>query len=106
MTNEILTAAAIPNRPARYPNPPAQTYAVYFESMTADGADESPAQIFTYDCTVEIYAPSVEEGNASMDRLRAEMGDRGIHFTTQGWYWLKSVHRYQEIVGFTYIKKT
>lgn len=105
MIKEILTAAAIPHQPARFPDPPAQTYAVYFDSITSDGPDIGPGQILTHDCTVELYAPSIDEGDTCIERLRSELDVRSIRFTTQGWYWLSSIQRYQEIIEFTYIEK-
>lgn len=102
MIKEILTAAAIPAQEGRFPNAPDQTHAVYFDAVTADGPDEVN-RIFTHDCTVELYAPSVDpEAKA---RLNSELNARGIKYTTQGWYWLDSIRKYQEVYEFTYIEK-
>lgn len=106
MIKEILTAAAIPHQPAQFPDPPSQTYAVYFDSTTSDGPDVGPGLTITHDCMVELYAPSISDGDASLNGLRSELNARSIRCTTQGWYWLSSIQRYQEIVEFTYIKKT
>lgn len=101
MLNDILTAAAIPAREARFANPP-DTHAVYFNSVTTDGPD-GINRIFTHDCIVEIYAPTTDSDVKA--RLEAELDARGIEYTTQGWHWLDSLRRYQEIYEFTYIKK-
>lgn len=101
MLNDILTAAAIPAREARFPNPP-DTHAVYFDSVTTDGPD-GINRIFTHDCIVEIYAPTTDSDVKA--RLEAELDARGIEYTTQGWHWIDSLRRYQEIYEFTYIKK-
>ena len=101
---KILTAAIIPARAARFPDPPAQTYAVYFDSVDVDGPDGGPGRIFTHNGTVELYAPTIDEDAKA--RLEAELDARGIHYTTQGWYWLAEVRRYQEIYEFTFIEKT
>ena len=34
-----------------------------------------------------------------------EMDEEGIRYTTQGWYWLSTIQRYQEIVEFSHIEK-
>lgn len=105
MLNDIMTASAIPAREARFPNPP-ELHAVYFDSIEAEGADHAPSRIITHDCIVELYAPDVESGNGAKERLVAQLDARGIEYTTQGWHWLDSIRRYQEIIEFTYIIKT
>jgi hypothetical protein len=39
MIDTILTASGIPYRQGRFLNPPAKTYAIYFDSQEADGPD-------------------------------------------------------------------
>lgn len=102
MIQDILKAAAIPSQEAHYPDPPA-LHAVWFDSVDADGPDLGPSQIFTHDCTVELYAPSISEGNVARQRLFDQLDAHSIHYETQGWYWLKEICRYQEVITFTYI---
>lgn len=104
MIKNILDAATIPSQAARFPNPPA-LHAVYFDSIEADGPDLGSSRIFTHNCTVELYAPSIEAGDEALHRLQAEMDARGIRYTTQGWYWLNEIRRYQEVIEFTHIEK-
>ena len=104
MTSKILTAAAIPHQEAQYPDPPDGTYAVWLDSVDADGSDSDNC-IFSHDITIELYAPTIPAGSEDRARLLAELNARGIHYTTQGWYWLKELRRYQEIVEFSYIQK-
>jgi hypothetical protein len=104
MIKSILDAAAIPSQAARFPDPPA-LHAVYFDSLDADGADEGPALQINHDCTVELYAPTVEAGTEALRRLTAQLDSRGIRYTTQGWYWLSAIQRYQEVIEFSYIEK-
>ena len=104
MLNDILKAASIPSRAARFPDPPA-IHAVTFDSVVADGSDDGPRRIYTHDCTVELYAPTIEKGDDAMQQLTAELDARGIPYTTQGWYWLDAIKRYQEVIGFNYIEK-
>ena len=108
MIREILAAAIIPSRAARYPDPP-ESYAVYFDSVNTDvpgiNPDAGPAFSVQHDCTVELYAPSIEAGDEALHRLTAQLDARGIRYTTQGWYWLSAIQRYQEIIEFTHIEK-
>ena len=105
MLNKILTAAAIPSRAARFPDPP-DLHAVYFDSTETDGADIGESSITTHDCTVELYAPSITKGDEALHRLLAQLDAHSISYTTQGWYWLSAAQRYQEIIEFSYIEKT
>ena len=104
MVDKILAAADIPAKPARFSDPP-DLHAVYFDSMEADGPDFGPATSVVHNCTVELYTPSISAGNDAMLKLQAELCARSIRFTTQGWYWLSAIQRYQEIIEFTYFKK-
>lgn len=106
MIKKILTAAFIPAQEARFPNPP-DLHAVYFDSTTpGDVEDTGPALSIVHDCTVELYATSISEGNEAKQRLGNDLNALGIHYSTQGWYWLSDIRRYQEIIEFTYIEKT
>lgn len=102
MIEEILASAGLPGKPARFPNPPSGPYAVFFDSVDADGPDGFN-RIFTHHITIELYAPIAEQKVKSS--LEKELNARGLHFTTQGWFWLGSVQRYQEIYEFDYITK-
>ena len=105
MIDEILKAAAVPSQAARFPNPP-EIHAVYFDSVETEGPDLGPAHLATHDCTVELYAPSISAGDEAKKRIGAELDTRGIRYTTQGWYWLREIQRYQEIIEFSHIEKT
>lgn len=104
MLDQILTAAAIPFEAAQFADPPPVTFAVYFDSKDGEGPDGEACRIFTHDCTVELYAPVMDD--EARQRLEAALDARGIHYSTQGWYWLDAIRRYQEIYEFTYIEKT
>lgn len=108
MIASILAAAAIPAQPARYSDPP-EIHAIYFDGGNTDGVDFNPdmgpARGAKHDCTVELYAPTVDAGAAALSRLIAQLDSRSIRYTTQGWYWLNTIQRYQEVIEFSYIEK-
>jgi hypothetical protein len=98
----VLTAAGLPFRQARFADPPAATYAVYFDDVTADGPDGYNC-IFMHDVTVELYEPKPDA--AAEAAVEAALDAQGIHWAKQARYWLDSVRRYQVIYEFSYIEK-
>ena len=103
MTKEMLKAAGIPAWEARCPDPPAETHAVYHDTVEADGPDCAAPRIFTHDVTVELYA--VRQDPEAEALFEAELKARGIKWTCQERYWLQSTQRYQTIYEYTYIEK-
>lgn len=102
MIETILSAARLPYRQARFPDPPPVTYAVYFDEVTATGADGYNC-IFTHDVMVELYEPTQDaDAEAAME---AALNDQGLPWTRQARYWLQNVQRYQVIYEFTYYEK-
>ena len=103
MINEILTAAALPFKEARFPDPPSSTFAIYSDDIGASGADLFNC-IFTHEVTVELYEPHRDD--AAEAAIEAELNARGIPWVKQGRYWLNDIRRYQVIYEFSYIVKT
>jgi hypothetical protein len=103
MISEILNAAAIPAREGRFPKPPEGTFAVWFDAVESSGPD-GQNRIFTHDATVELYAPRTDP--EACKAFEAALNERGLQFTSQGWFWLSSIQRYQNIYEFTFIVKT
>lgn len=104
MLNKILTAAAIPARAARYPDPP-ELHAVTFDEIDTVGPDLGPPLQINHDCTVELYAPSIESGDEALLRLGAQLDANNIRYIAQGWHWLSSIRRYQNVIEFSHIEK-
>ena len=105
MINAILTASGIPYRQGRFLSPPAETYAVYFDSHEVSGADPIPGapKIIRHDCTVELYEPKADtEAEAAFE---AALDAQGLNWTKQDRYWLSNAQRYQVIYEFTYNEK-
>lgn len=106
MLETIFSAAGLPAWPIQCSDPPAETYALYFDEETVDGPDIPDADcplIITHDCMVELYKPTRDR--AAEAAFEAELRARGILWTKQAQYWLKSVQRYQVIYEFTYTEK-
>lgn len=106
MINEILKASGLPHRQGRYPNPPAGTYAIYFDNLTSDGPDPvgtAVPRIVRHDCMVELYEPKADA--TAEAAVEAALNTRGLHWTKEDRYWLQNVQRYQVIYEFTYNEK-
>lgn len=102
MSDEILTAAGVNHRQARFFRLPEGTHAVWFDDITADGPD-GYNRIFTHDERIELYAPKPDpQAEAAIE---AELNARGVHWEKQSAYWLPDVQRYQTIYEFTHIEK-
>lgn len=107
MIKTVLTAAGIPHRPARFPDPPRGTYAVYFDDVEVDGPDRlAPGVPFIarHDVTVELYEPTQDD--AAEAALEAQLIAQGLPWTKQARYWLDDIRRYQVIYEFSYTKKS
>ena len=102
MIETILKAAVLSFRQARYADPPASTYVVYFDEVTADGPD-GLNRIFTHDITVELYEP--RQDATAEAAIEAAIDAQGLHWAIQSRYWLKSINRYQVIYEFSYVEK-
>ena len=102
MIKTTLNAAGLPSWQARASNPPATTYAIYFDDVNADGPD-GYNRIFTQDVMVELYEPLQDD--VAEAAVEAELNARGIPWTKQARYWLDNVRRYQVIYEFSYIEK-
>lgn len=103
MVKEILTAAGLKERGSRFVKPPAGTYAVWFDDITADGPDGMPPRIFKHDVSVELYEPKKDA--AAVQALERELNARGLHWYKQDRLWLQSEQMYQTVYEFTYIEK-
>lgn len=108
MFETILKASGIPYRQGRYLNPPAKTYAIYFDNLTVNGADPVPTAmqrpgVVLHDCMVELYEPRPDpEAEAA---LEAQLLAWGISWTKEDRYWLQNVQRYQVIYEFNFTEK-
>lgn len=102
MVNKILTAAGVTHRRARFPHPPATTYAVWFDDVETDGPDGRPC-IYYHDCTVELY--EYKPDDATEAAIEAALTAQGLTWRKQARYWLQSEQLYQVIYEFNYIEK-
>ena len=77
MVSEILTAAGVPHRRNRFPSPPAGTFAIWMDDITADGPDGLPPCLFTHDATIELYEPRPDDVKEAA--IEAALNARGLH---------------------------
>lgn len=102
MVNNILSTAGVKYRKTRFPQPPAETYAVYLDDVSTDGPDGLNL-IQTHDITVELYEPAPDD--ATEAALEAAMDAAGVRWQKQDRLWLQDEQRYQVIYEFTYYTK-
>ena len=104
MVNDILTAAGILYRRSRFVGAKPETYAVYTDDVSSDGADGAAfPRVLTHGITVELYedrpAPDAE---AAIERAITEAG---LPWEKQDRYWLQSEQQYQVVYEFNYTEK-
>lgn len=102
MIESILKQAGIPAKQGRFPDPPSKTYAVWFDSVSADGADRMNL-IRTHAATIELYEP--KRDNVSEESIESVLDGFGIPWEKQDRMWLDAVQRYQVIYEFDFIEK-
>ncbi len=109
MIETILTASGLPYRQGRFLHPPAETYAVYFDHLTVDGADPvAPISgrlpgVVLHEGMIELYEPRPDpDAEAALER---EINAQGLSWTKQDRYWLQNVQRYQVIYELNFYEK-
>lgn len=102
MVSDIFKAAGVPAKRGRYPKPPAGTYAVYLDDITASGPDNGPG-IYRHDITVELYEPKLDD--AAEIALETAIGAEGLHWVKSDRTWLPAEQINMVIYDFTYYEK-
>lgn len=102
MIKTLLRAAGIPGMPDRYPDPPAVTFAVYFDAVGTDGPDGLNF-LYNHDVMVELYEPTRDD--AAEEAIETQLNAQGVPWTKQARYWLKDIQRYQVVYEFSYTEK-
>lgn len=102
MIEEILTASGVPFREGQFLRPPAKTYAVYMDDVTADGPDDA-VRILYHAATVELYEPKPDP--EAEKAVEAQLNARGLKWSKQSRYWLEAAQRHQVVYEFEYTKK-
>lgn len=104
MIKTILTAAGLPYREARFPQPPAGTYIVYMDDEETDGPDGLPL-LYMHSITLEVYAPTPGDADAAEKAIEDAITAAGLQWRKQARYWLQTEQRYQVIYEFEYTEK-
>ena len=102
MVNEILNAAGICYRRARFLKPPAQTYAVFTDDVEAIGGDYVIGA-WHHQITVEVYEPAPDDQAEAA--IECALSERGVQYEKQDRYWLQAEQRYQVVYEFDYYTK-
>lgn len=103
MLNEITAATGIPFRETQWVGkPPAETYGILLDDITADGADDKNFT-YTHDTTLELYEPKPDP--TAEKSLEDWLNDRGLKWTKQSRYWITEALRYQVVYDFSYTEK-
>lgn len=102
MIDNIMNAAGVNYRKARFVAPPSGSYAVYTDDIETDGPDGINA-IFKHHITVELYESQPDD--ATEAAIEAAIDAAGLAWTKQDRFWIQSEQRYQVIFEFDYIEK-
>ena len=103
MVDEILTKAGVKHRQNRFVKPPNETYAVWADIISTDGADNMPPGIFTHDVTIELFEYALDpEAEAAVE---AALDEACVHWTKQYSGWIEVEQAHQVTYDFTYIEK-
>lgn len=110
MIKEILTAAGVLHRRARFPKPPDDTYAVFFDDVERNGADPvTPLNggllpgVYQHSGRIELYEPKPDDEKEAA--IEVELDAQGLDWSKEDRYWLQDVQRYQVLYEFTYYTK-
>lgn len=111
MIKEILTAAGVTFRRGRFQKPPADTYAIYFDDISGEGADRVGTagsaglpRIYHHTVRVEVYEPTPDDKIEAA--IEAELDAWGVEWTKEDRYWIQTEQLYQVIYEFTYTSKS
>ncbi len=102
MIEDILAAAEINYRRARFAKPPSGAYAVYTDDIIADGADDYTC-IYAHHVTVELYEPVPDD--AAERSIEEQLNTRGIQWEKQDRYWIQQEQVYQVVYEFDFVAK-
>lgn len=106
MVNRILTGAGfIENqtyKETRFLKPPNVTFAVYNDSKTSRGSDDTNFLI-DHEVNIEVYEYTPDPGIEK--KIEAELDSLGLEWIKQSRYWIAEEQLYQIIYEFSYVEK-
>lgn len=86
----------------RFTSPPKSTYAIYLDSITRRGSDDSNL-VTEHSSTIELYSYAPDKDAET--RLDNALDSLGIDYDKSERYWLESEQLYQRVYDFDYIEK-
>lgn len=102
MVNDILTAAGVQHREVRFIQPPAGTYAVWFDSQDHRGSD-SNIRIIGHETRIELYSPKIDASAEAA--IEEQFQIRGQAFFKDDRLWLKDEQKFMTVYSFEYLEK-
>ena len=104
MIKSILSAAGIPARRTRFKNPPkADSYLVWFDTVTLIGPDLTPWMLREHSITIELYECKIDE--TAEAALEAALDSAGVEWACGDREWIETTQLYQVIYTFKYHEK-
>lgn len=105
MIGDILTDVGIPYRHTRFQTPPEETYAVYTQDMSAEGADSMQGGVYwvTNEITVNLYEPYLDDDTEL--KMENTIASYGCEWRKRDRQWLQDEQRYQVTYTFEYVEK-
>lgn len=104
MIDSILTSAGIPARRTRFKKPPAaDSYIVWFDTVTLVGPDVAPWMLREHSITIELYEYKIDETVEAA--LEAALNGAGVEWACGDREWIDASQLYQVIYTFKYHEK-
>lgn len=106
MVKTILTLAGFVEgktfKETRFITPPKSTYAIFTDSVTRRGSDDSNL-VEEHSSTIELYSTARDKDAET--RLDNALDSLGIDYDKSELYWLESEQLYQRVYDLDYILK-
>lgn len=106
MVKQVLTAAGFKEnktfKATRFITPPKTSYAVYMDSFTRRGADNTNL-IKDHTYTIELYCYNPDPG--SEKKIEESLDSFGLEYEKADRYWIQEEQLYQTVYTFNFVEK-